>query len=124
MDCLPQIHVAAAHSEAGYNAFVPGLGIMCSRDNMRLGVGAYQNSNGVGTTYATAGWLPFGLGPARVGVAVGVATGYKNPVTPLGGLAVQFPLSWGDVYLLGIPKTQNNPATLGLSFTVKLQQEK
>jgi hypothetical protein len=119
MDCLPQVHVAAAHSQPGRESFVPGLGLMCSDDDMRYGVGAYQNSKGKGTVYATAGWMPFGLGPAMVGAAVGLATGYDVPVAPIGGLAVQLPLAWGDIYALAMPRTSRSPAVLGLSFTVR-----
>jgi len=121
MDCLPQIHVAAIHAEPGHRAAVPGLGILCSHDDLRAGLGAFQNSNGVGSKYLTAAWLPFGLGGARFGAAAGVVTGYSSGrVEPLLGAVAQLPFSWGSIYALLTPASGPKPLTLSFNFTIDI----
>ena len=122
MDCLPQIHVAAAHSQPGREAFVPGVGVLCEDGSLRLGAGMYRNSSDRTSAYTMAGWMPLTIGPVRVGLAAGLATGYEIAVAPIGGLSLEFPFDWGSVYALAMPRTPRSPAVLGLSFTMRVGQ--
>jgi len=115
MDCLPQIHVAAIHSQSHYEAFTPGLGLMCLEGDFLLGAGAYRNSLGRSSIYGAGGWRPINAGPVRVGAVLGLVTGYMYDVVPLGGILV----SYENIHFTIIPEVEGKtPTTIGISFTV------
>jgi len=117
MDCLPQIHLAALHSESGFRSAVPGLGVLCrSPGDMLIGAGGYQNSLGRGSVYLAAGKEPWVFGGVKAGFIGGVVTGYRDSAVPmLAGFA-----SYKQVHLTLIPKVPGlTPWTLGLSFTIQ-----
>ena len=113
MDCLPQLHVAAIHAEAGFNSFTPGLGVLCRKKDYLAGAGVYHNSIRKTSAYAIIGWQPWEVAGVKFGVVVGVATGYYQPIMPMAAGAI----SYRGVNLLLIPRVQGvTPATLALSF--------
>lgn len=62
-----------------YNERNYGLGLEYKLDARRsLFAGAYKNSMFRLTRYAGMSYTPFQLGPARIGVVVGVADGYRE----------------------------------------------
>ena len=77
LDCLPQIHVAAIHAQAGYNGDTPGLGVICRNDDTLLGAGFYRNSIAKHSNYATVGYQPFTAAGVRLGAFAGVVNGYE-----------------------------------------------
>ena len=80
--CALQIHIAAIHTQAGYNGDTPGIGLLCPiANNTRFAVGTYHNSVRAQSNYAAAVWQPLQLGPVRVGAMTGVVTGYRRDIT-------------------------------------------
>lgn len=118
-DCLPHIHVAAVHAERGYHSGIPGIGVLCRKNELLVGAGVYQNSvKGDGprktTAYVAGGWQPLQLRGVRAGLIVGLATGYRPGPVPL---AAGF-VSWRHVHFILIPPVKDvTPATAAVSFT-------
>jgi hypothetical protein len=123
MDCLPQIHTVAIHAEAGYNTVVPGLGILCAKDDYFAGAGVYKNSISKTSVYAQAGMYLLNTPYVKFGFLAGVVTGYPlHPVIPMGGGVVTVGTGGTRaVHLLLVPKVSNvAPAFVQLSYTFKL----
>lgn len=128
MDCLPQIHVAAIHSEAEYHTYVPGIGVLCEEGVYVFGVGQYKNSEkDVLNFRKTSNYVMFGAHPLKVYNWKIGATGlllngysYKNGEWFLGaGLIASHPIPIGNVHFLYIPKIKNiTPHVLQISFTI------
>jgi hypothetical protein len=119
MDCLPHIHIAAYHAEAGYNNNTPGLGVLCDAGgDWRLAAGTYFNSVRKQSYYAGAAWQPVKIGAVKLGAYGGLATGYKPHAVPFAAGVVSVPLGRAEFHLIAIPKvTGITPATAALSVT-------
>lgn len=119
--CALQIHIAAIHTQAGYNGDTPGIGLLCPiANNTRLAVGTYHNSVRAQSNYAAAVWQPLQLGPVRVGAMTGVVTGYRRDITPMAALAITVPVRSIELHLVAVPAVSNaSPATAALSFSLQ-----
>ena len=119
--CALQIHIAAIHTQAGYNGDTPGIGLLCPiANNTRLAVGTYHNSVRAQSNYAAAVWQPLQLGPVRVGAMAGVVTGYRRDITPMAALAITVPVRSIELHLVAVPAVSNaSPATAAFSFSFK-----
>jgi len=121
MDCLPHIHLAAIHSEAGYRSATLGVGVLCRENDVLAGTGIYRNSIGMTSRYAAVGLQPFRIGGWRLGAVAGVVTGY-GPTRPLAGGFTSMRWRWlgpdGELHFMLIPPVSHlSPATAGLSFS-------
>lgn len=127
MDCLPQIHVAAIHGEAGYHSNVPGIGVFCRNGDAVLGAGRYANSEKViprkYSNYAIVGLQPYRIGPVRVGGVIGVVDGYAyqdGKPFPMAALLVSYQASFGELHFTVVPPVKKvTPAVVQLSYTVR-----
>lgn len=121
MHCLPQIHVAAIHAQAGFRSDVPGLGVLCRNDgDAVIGAGGYSNSIGKFSAYAIAGYEPFRIGSVRFGAIAGVVNGYGRGVTPMAAAVASIPFNWGEMHIVLIPPVPRvTPLTVQFSFTIK-----
>lgn len=122
MDCLPHLHIAAIHSEAGYRSDVPGLGVMCRDGLALLGAGRFSNSIGGSSSYAAAGYQKV-FGAWRLGFIAGVIDGYERDVVqPLGAMIVSRDIGFGDANLMAIPHIPGKtPSVVQLSLTFRVQ---
>lgn len=119
MDCVPHIHVAAIHADAGagYNNDTKGIGVLCAlgekageevnksrqpldgladglSGRLSMLVGQLKNSEGARSSYAALSYHAWSMGPVSVGWFGGVVTGYQAiPLAPLGGVVASIPLS-------------------------------
>jgi hypothetical protein len=124
IDCLPQIHLAALHAEGHYNTFVPGLAVLCTKDDNFVSAGAYDNSIGNASAYAVGGRYLGKVRGLQYGVAAGTVNGYPanaGGFIPMAGAVI----SWSvgpqmDVHLLLVPAVQNyTPAFVQLSVSFR-----
>jgi hypothetical protein len=117
MDCLPQIHVAAIHAEAGYNTATPGIGMLCSDGTYILGAGAFRNSVSQKSSYAIGGHYFGAINGIQFGFVAGIINGYATAkVLPLGGLVA----SYKQLHLLFAPPVSGqSPALVEFSITLK-----
>lgn len=125
MDCSVQVHALAIHSEPGYESVVPGIGLLCEREQWFGAMGQYSNSIRRASIYATAGWYATEFGQFRVGVVAGAATGYREgaQAVPLGGVVLSAKVNWGPVNSINallVPKVEGlTPAFVQFNFTLK-----
>ncbi|MGH8678168.1 MAG: hypothetical protein ACREUQ_07450 [Burkholderiales bacterium] len=87
------LHLASWHTAPGYDNANFGGGIECEiAEGVALNAGAFRNSFGDATTYAT---LSASIGaPLSVGVFAGVApSGYRRNFWPMAGALVGYALS-------------------------------
>lgn len=126
MDCLPHIHVAAIHAEAGYETYTPGIGVFCRETNTILGAGVYLNSEKtkprLESKYAFVGYQPFRVDDWKVGAIIGVVDNYSKynyGWGPLAGIAASKPTSFGETHLMFVPKTKYSPTLVQISFTIR-----
>ena len=121
MDCLPHIHTVAIHAEPGFRSVVPGIGVLCRKNDLLLGAGRYFNSVGRPSNYLITGYQPWHIGSVRFGAVAGVDDGYPfrdGHVIPLAAAVMSIPLSWGDAHVLILPTVgKTSPLTFQLSFT-------
>ena len=122
MDCLPQIHVAAIHAEAGYNIATPGIGVLCRTDDDVIGgIGIYKNSNDNVSKYAQIGWQPLEVAGVKLGAFFGTVDGYRRgngSFVPMGGLVA----SWGHIHVIAWPAADKySSAGIALSFTFQIK---
>ncbi len=120
MDCLPTLHIAAWHAEAGYNNETPGLGVECYLNkDFALTAGTYYNSIRKQSTYAGAVMQPYNYGNLKIGGIAGIVTGYElSHVLPMAGAVASYVISDYKINLLMIPKVENvTPFVAELSIT-------
>jgi hypothetical protein len=126
MDCLPQLHLAAIHGEAGYRGNTHGLGVFCrlgpENEAWATGIGRFRNSVAGYSNYALVGYQPYKLAGVRLGAFAGTMNGYvyKNGgYFPAAGGLASIPVPFGELHVVGIPKNPYTPATLEFSITVR-----
>ncbi len=122
-DCSPQFHVAAYHAKAGYNSETPGLGVLCNTSaDTRIAAGAYQNSIGRQSIYATAVWQPVSFRAIRFGAMAGLVTGYKSVEIPFAAFVISAPFGPIEAHAAVIPEAPGvGPATAELSFSFRFK---
>jgi hypothetical protein len=117
MDCLPQIHVAAIHAEAGYNTATPGIGVLCSDGVYLLGAGVYRNSVSKHSNYAIGGKYMGHINGVSYGLVGGMVDGYAardGHFIPLAGVV----LTYKQLHLMLVPAVPSqSPALVEISFT-------
>jgi hypothetical protein len=126
MDCLPQLHLAAIHAQAGYRGDTIGLGVFCrlagEKPDWSIGAGRIRNSVEGHSNYASMGYQPWAVGGVRLGGFAGTINGYsyKNGgYFPYAGALASIPMPFGEVHLVGIPMTPHTPATVEFSIAVR-----
>jgi len=82
-------------------------------DSFSVRAGGYRNSYFKPTWFVEADALPVVFGPVRLGIGLGLATGYRaefpHPVAPMGGLVAQFAMTKSSsVQLRWLPVTGGN----------------
>lgn len=107
-----QLHGLSTHAESRgaydrsgqpWNERNYGLGLRYTvSPEWSVQAGAYRNSINRNTVYAIATYTPLNLGPLRVGVFGGLASGYSAPV--IGGLALEA----GPVTFRVVPKVKGH----------------
>ncbi len=128
MDCLPQIHMVAIHSEPGYRSLVPGVGLLCEKDSYILGGGQYSNSIGRMSAYVMVGKYLFEYDSTRIGAIAGGVTGYDTGTpmgsAPLAGMTLTKEVHWGPIHSINallVPKVQGlTPAFVQFNLTLNL----
>jgi hypothetical protein len=117
MDCLPQLHVAAIHAEAGYNTATPGIGVLCSDGVYMLGAGVYRNSVSKHSNYAIGGKYLGRINSVTYGIVGGMVDGYaarNGHFIPLAGVV----LTYKQLHLMLVPPVhKQSPALVEFSFT-------
>ena len=128
MDCLPEIHIAAAHgaSQKHLESFTPGLGVFCRSGNgvWSVDVGRIRNSERRWANYAAAGWQPIKLPDGiRLGVFGGTINNYsykQGAYIPMGGGLLTISVNNFVVVLKGIPRVPNmTVAAVAVSIAFK-----
>lgn len=115
MDCAPQLHIAAYHTQAGYNDKTPGLGIVCRNlEGYLIAVGRFNNSVFKKTNYGIAGYQWRWSESIQAGIFAGVGTGYLNHPTPLVGGVITL---WKHVNLIVIPPEPRADSPLTFALT-------
>lgn len=107
-------------SEKEYNEINPGLSYKKNLTTGYLTGGAYYNSEKNMSTYAGLG-KKFGHGPVKVGIDVGVVTGYKiMPVAPIASPYINY--SYFNIRALPlVKKSRLNGVVLGFSMEFNLK---
>lgn len=119
MDCLPEIHIAAAHgaSQKHLESFTPGVGVFCrSGDGVwSVDVGRIRNSERRWANYVAAGWQPIKLPDGlRLGVFGGTINNYsykQGAYIPMGGVLLTIPVGPHALVIKGIPPVPNMAVT-------------
>ncbi|MBT0570764.1 hypothetical protein KIK84_10525 [Curvibacter sp. CHRR-16] len=122
MDCQPQLHLAAYHSQPGYRSDTYGLGLLCALDaDFSLAAGHYSNSIGRPSNYGAVAWQPWVVGGARLGGFAGIVSGYRRDPIPIGAAVVTIPAIFhtqAHVHVTMIPHVDGYvPDTLEISFS-------
>lgn len=122
IDCTPQIHVAAIHAEAGYRSEVPGLGILCVKEDLILSAGRYSNSVGTMSNYAVVGTYLGTISGIRYGIVGGTVNGYAatngGDYMPMAAAVATIPLNGFNIHLTMVPRVPNyTPAFVQFSIT-------
>lgn len=122
-NCGLHVHVAAYHSEPGFNTATPGVGVICDTrfEDVRAGMGVFRNSIGRPSVYVGAAWQPLRLGSARIGVFGGAITGYRDYPLPMAAGLASLPLADKTVlHLTVLPSVKGlTPATVAFSIEHK-----
>lgn len=123
IDCQPQIHVAAVHIAAEYRSFVPGLAVLCTKEDLIASAGVYQNSLGSQSIYLVGGMYLGHVGKVRYGLIAGAVNGYlvgNGDFIPMAAGVVSFPMLGTFVHLAFVPAVTNySPALIQISFSFK-----
>ena len=123
IDCAPQLHIAAIHVAPGYNTSVPGLALLCLRDDFILSAGMFQNSIGHQSDYAIAGKYLATWGNVRFGLVAGAINGYPlndYNFIPMAAAVVSVPWGQSILHFTIIPEVPNvSPALVQLSVSFK-----
>lgn len=124
IDCQPQLHMVAIHAQAGYRDAVPGLAVLCVKDQTEIiSVGAYQNSLGAPSQYAVGGRYLGQVGSVRFGFIAGIVNGYpvgNGDYIPMAAAVASVGL-WGQTLHMTIvpPVEKYSPALVQLSISFK-----
>jgi hypothetical protein len=99
----------------------PGLGIeQDMTENTRFIAGFYKNSPCRQAVYAAVAWMPVRFGPARLGVAVGVVSGYKSHPVPMAVPTLWIEGNEVGVNIMAVPRIDaDKPAVVGLQVKFK-----
>lgn len=114
------------NSDVSYNENNPGLGITAESEGQFLTAGGYKNSFNRPSYYIGGGIKKrygrkhFYIEP---GILSGIITGYENKYTfmVLPMITAGFH-KFGAVNLMYAPKTEENPATLMLNYSIPLNE--
>ncbi len=119
MDCAVQLHLAALHSQPGYESFVPGLGVLCDTDTLIVGAGEYKNSVNRQSAYAFGGLPVYKARNMSVDAILGYATGYIPNLTPIIGVSVSYAFKGYAIHALVTPAFDSVPAVVQFSVSFK-----
>jgi hypothetical protein len=119
--CLPQLHIVAIHAESQYKTEVPGLAVLCTKDNRVVSIGVYQNSLGGQSSYAVAGTYLGNIGKVKYGIVVGTVDGYplnNGNFIPMAAAIATIHFKEFNVHLTMVPSVPNyTPAFIQISVT-------
>lgn len=122
-NCGLHVHVAAYHSQPGFNTATPGLGVICDIpiEDTRAAAGVFRNSIGRTSAYAGLAWQPLHIGPASIGVFGGAITGYREyPLLMAAGLVSLHLAHSTTLHFTVLPSVKGlTPMTVALSIERK-----
>jgi hypothetical protein len=88
--------------------------------NTRLTAGGYINSNNRNSVYAGAQWLPYSLGPVKLGLQAVIITGYKEAaITPVLLPLISVETQHVGVDMYAVPKLAKVSSAVFLTFKVR-----
>lgn len=128
------VMVRAYHTDrtSGYNENTLGLGFEYRKadSDFRLVAGAYNNSYNHASAYGGVTWLPFELGPIKIGAMAGLISGYPRYNYNLGPVAagiLSYEKSGYGFNIMAVPPVPGGnvagPSTWTFALQLKMRYE-